>query len=199
MAGALFESRNALVRKQRPLLTAIQSVSRRFGLHPDTVQRYFDGLSKGSWVRNHTKFTSSTPPVVGLHQTVSFGKDQAEEFVGRGWHEGEPGGRWSSRETAEVFFTTTEEIQFLELSGHPYRTGDTVEFLINNEIMITMPFTRGEEVVLIAVESSCVNLLTIKVNNPTSPNKLGQSEDYRTLAFWLTSMKMTGSTSASSE
>lgn len=199
MAGDLFEARNALARHQRPILTAIQSLSRRFGFHPDTVERNFEGLSKGSWVRNHTKFTSSAPPVVELHQTVSFGKGEAEDFVGRGWHEAEPNGRWSSQETAEVFFATTDENQFLELSGHPFRTGDTVEFLINNEKMISRHFPVGEEVLLVPVKSCGVNLLTIRVKSPTSPSKLAQSEDARTLAFWLTSMRMTGSTSPSTD
>ncbi len=199
MAGELFEARKAVAWQQRPLLTAIQTISQKIGLHPDSVQRYFEGLSKGSWVLNHTKFTSETPPVVALHQTVSFGKDGAEKHIGRGWHVGEPNGRWSAQETAEIFFVTTGEDQFLELSGHPFRAGDTVEFSVNNKHVFAKPFPAGEDTVSIPIVSSGVNLLTITVEDPTSPNKLGQSTDNRTLAFWLTSMKMTGSSSVSSD
>ena len=199
MAGNLFEARIALARHKRPLLGAMQSISQRFGLHPDTLQRYFEGLSKGSWVRNHTDFTSGAPPVLAANEAISFGEEKAEGFVGRGWHEREPSGRWSSQETAEIFFATADENRCLELSGHPFRTGDLVEFSINSKKLASRPFPKGEEVFSLPVESSGINLLTIRVKMPTSPKKLGQSDDDRTLAFWLTSMKLTGAASASSD
>lgn len=199
MAGDLFKARNSLNRRRRPVLSVLQSIAQRFGIHPDTVQRSVEGLSKGSWVRNHTQFTSAAPPVVKSDQTIFFGNHEAEDFVGRGWHEGEPGGRWSSQETAEIFFATTDENQFLKLTGHPFRTGDTVDFSIANKKVMSRPFQADEEEFSLPVESTGDNLLTIRVKSPTSPKKLGQSEDDRTLAFWLTSIKLTGSTSASSD
>ena len=198
MAGNHFNAGIALARRRRPFLNMIQSLSEKFGVHPDTVQRYFDGLSNGSWVRNHQKLTSSNPPAIDLHQTVSFGTAKARNLLGRGWHKGEFGGRWSSQETAEVFFTATGKNQLLELSGYPFRTDDSVEFFINDKKVFTKSFSSGEEVFSVPVASTGAVVLTIRVKKPTSPNKLKVSKDTRILAFWLTSIKMTSADSTGS-
>ena len=74
-------------------------------------------------------------------------------------------------------FVTADENRVLKVSGHPFRSGDEVEFSINNETVLTRPSLDGEEEVSIPILSRSTNVLTINIQRPTSPIKLDQSED----------------------
>lgn len=189
MAGDLFVTQNLLKEYRRPLLAIAQRVGRTFSLHPDAVQRFFDGMKKGGWVDNHTKFTKNTPPELAPGQSVQFGTSDADDLVGPGWHNGEPSGRWSAQARADVIFYTTNENLSLELTGHSLRRDDQVDFLINGKPVLTASF-EDEQPLPIPVPDAGLCVLTIVVKNPTSPHALGLAEDSRVLGVHLSSVKL---------
>jgi len=197
MAGHLFDAQRALEKHRRPVLAGAQALSRKLGIHPDSVRRFFDGMKRGAWVDDHTKFTKSAPPTLGLDQTLSFSNSNTGDasdtgdMIGRGWHDREPSGRWSSQESAEINFSVTGENHVLAVSGHTLRPGDTVEFLVNRTPVLVEPFNDHEQVFLVPIAASGFTLLTIKVKNPQSPQDLGLSEDNRVLGFHLSAIRLT--------
>ncbi|SMX38595.1 glycosyltransferase family 2 protein [Maliponia aquimaris] len=190
MAGDLFETQNALKEHRRPLLAMAQRVGRSFGLHPDAVQRFFDGLKAGGWVDNHTRFTKSAPPVLAPDQTVHFGAGDADTLVGPGWHKGEPSGRWSSQERADIVFRTTQDNLTLELSGHSLRRDDRIGFLVNGKPVLTAAFQDATQPLSVPIAEAGLCVLTIVVRNPTSPHALGRGDDSRVLGLHLSKVKL---------
>jgi hypothetical protein len=190
MAGDLFVTQNMLKEHRRPFLAIAQRVGRTVGLHPDAVQRFFDGTKKGGWVDNHTKFTKNTPPVLVPGQKLQFGGSEADDLVGPGWHNGEPSGRWSAQARADVIFGTTKDNQSLELTGHSLRRDDPIDFLINGKPVLTASFEDETQPLAIPVAEAGLCVLTIVVTNPTSPHALGWAEDSRVLGVHLSSVKL---------
>lgn len=190
MAGDLFVTQNLLKEYRRPVLAIAQRVGRTFGLHPDAVQRFFDGTKKGGWVDNHTNFTKNTPPLLIPGQTLQFGASEADDLVGPGWHDGEPSGRWSGQARADVIFHTTEDNLALELTGHSLRRDDQVTFLINGKPVLTASFEDPAQPLRIPIAEVGLCVLTIVVKNPTSPQALGRAEDSRVLGVHLSSVKL---------
>jgi GT2 family glycosyltransferase len=102
-AARLVESR-AAVSRARPLRALIEKVLGKLGVHPRSVQGYFQGLAKGQLVGAHTRFTSAKPPELLLDEPVPAASEAADDFLGQGWHAREPHGRWTAGETADIFF-----------------------------------------------------------------------------------------------
>lgn len=197
MAGEAFGLRMKLEKFEHPIWSSLQAISGWFGVHPDSVRRFFGGMKRGSWVNNHTKFTKGSPPVLSQGQSISFGRANSKDLFGRGWHHAEQSFRWSSQENAELFFTTTEPNQVLEIFGQTLRENDDVEFLINGKSVLTSSCAEQELPLLVPVEASGHNVLTIVVRNPTSPLKLARSEDSRVLGFRINRLKLMVSTPSS--
>ncbi|BFM21078.1 glycosyltransferase family 2 protein [Gilvimarinus japonicus] len=187
MAGREYLWRQKLTRFQKPLLSFARHIAKKLGQHPDVFQRLIGGLGKGAWVKSHTKFTRGTPPVLEVGKLVPFSAAYAEEHVGLGWHHFEKEGAWSEFETAELFFSTEQDAQTIILSGYPFRHDDKVTFTLNSDLEHEVCFSGKPKNVAILIPKKGRHLLQVEIVNPTSPAKLGLSDDTRTLAFWLSS------------
>ena len=153
-------------------------------------------LAKGAWVESHKRLTSTTPPGPARSTLrLSLGDVSSEDLLGSGWHLGEANGRWTSGEAAEIFFSIaapgigSEKLQ-LELSGHPFRPGDRVTFMLNDSEPFAKTIGGADEVTEIAVPGPGTFHLSIAIEDPTSPQRLGQSDDRRVLGYWLSSLQL---------
>jgi glycosyltransferase involved in cell wall biosynthesis len=190
MAGEAVGSKRELEKYHHPIWSTLEAVSGWFGVHPDSVRRYFTGMTKGSTVNNHTKFTKGAAPVLSPGQLISFDGRNGKDLLGRGWHKPESGGRWSSQESAELVLTITEANQILEISGHPLREHDDVEILVNGKSVLTKSFTDQEQPLLVPVASAGHTIVTFIVRNPTSPQELGKSKNSKVLGFHIGWLKL---------
>jgi GT2 family glycosyltransferase len=187
--------RAALAGRVRPMRAITESVLEKLGVHPHSTRRFFEGLAKGAWVGNHTRFTSLKPPELHLNERIPVGSGAADDFLGRGWHLRELHGRWSSGEIAEIFFSVpTQEDDaenlLLEICGHPLRAGDKVTFTLNDDTPVTKTIGGADEVTAIALPGPGTFRLTIAIKDPTSPQSLGRSSDARILGYRLTWLRV---------
>jgi len=185
-ASELVRTKEALACRHRPLRALAAKALDRVGVHPDSLRRFLEGVAKGEWVGNHTRFTSK-PPALPLNEKIPMVGATAEAFLGRGWHVGEGQGRWTSATTAEIFFSRLQEDVencVLQICGHPLRAGDKVEFKLNS-LSIKRTLKGGDAVVSMELPAQQIFRLTITVKAPTSPMKLGISKDNRVLGYWL--------------
>ena len=194
-ASELVTMRTERARLVRPLRARMESALEKIGIHPSATQRYFEGLAKGGWVDSHKRFTSTPPPELSLNVCLSLGDVSSENFLGRGWHLGEATGRWTSGEVAEIFFSIPaqqidpEKLQ-LELCGHPFRPDDCVTFTLNDGEPLAKTIGGADEVTEIALPGPGTFHLSIAIEEPTSPQRLGQSDDRRVLGYWLSSLRL---------
>jgi hypothetical protein len=97
---------------------------------------------------------------------------------------------------ADLFFTVPvsdggSRSLVLELSGHPLRLGDDVEFRLNTGASITKKILSLNEVTRVPLPGPGSFHLTISVENPTSPKKTGAGSDERILGYCLNSLRLT--------
>ena len=188
--------RKQLARREHAVRSWLEGALQKFGVHPHSTQRFFEGLTKGEWVGNHTRFTSSMPPLLPLVAQTHIGDRTADAYLGRGWHGGEKKGRWTSGATAELFFTIPEEVAssrpcVLEICGYPLRDGDAVTFQINGEAPVTKDVSWANQIATINLPDAGAYRLTLSVEAPTSPFRLGDSNDRRILGFRLGWVRLT--------
>jgi glycosyltransferase involved in cell wall biosynthesis len=191
LAADLAEAR----RKNRRALTRLQRLVSALGVHPDSFNRLISGLKRGEWVNSHRRFTSK-PPELRFDRSIPFGAVAADDFAGSGWHLCEPHGRWTAGRVADLFFTVPisdrgSRSLVLELSGHPLRLGDDVEFRLNTGASITKKILSLNEVTRVPLPGPGSFHLTISVENPTSPKKTGAGSDERILGYCLNSLRLT--------
>jgi glycosyltransferase involved in cell wall biosynthesis len=191
-ASELVGIQAALASRVHPLRALMENVLEKLGVHPHSTQRYFEGLAKGKWVRNHTHFTASKPPELPLNAPLPVGSVVADNFLGRGWYSGEGRGRWTSAEIAEIFFTAPlhEGNLVLQICGHPSRAGDKVTFTLNDGPAVAKTIGGADEVTIVALQGTGTFHLTIAIEEPVSPQSLGQSGDPRVLGYWLTWLRI---------
>ena len=195
-ASALVEMREAMAGRARPLYRLVEETLENLGVHPHSLQHFFDGVAKGKWVRDHKRFTSKPRELI-LNDRLPFGTGAADDLLGRGWHAGEGHGRWTAAESAEVFFTTPAQQEdggklVLEICGHPLRMGDNVTFTLGDSPQVTKAIRGADEVTTIPVSASSAFQVTITVKDPSSPRSLGMSGDSRILGYWLTWLRVVG-------
>ena len=193
-AAKMVNLRAALARRTRPLRAVAERALGMLGIHPVSLQRYLDGISKGGWVGDHTQFTTK-PPELALDVRVSFGTGAGEEFLGRGWHPGEKRGCWTAEGTAELFFTTptpdnTESRLQLQICGHPLRLGDEVIFTLSDGTAVNKTVETINETTVIPLPGPGAVHLSITIKDPTSPLELKRSNDRRVLGYWLTGLRI---------
>jgi GT2 family glycosyltransferase len=73
----------------------------RLGLHPDAVRRLGQGLGKGRWVAQ-VFARGREAPLLAAETPVPTGPAAPPGLFAAGWHDPEPGGRWSSAALAEL-------------------------------------------------------------------------------------------------
>jgi hypothetical protein len=195
LAADLAETRRDLALKSRPVMARLERVAWALGVHPDSFNRVISGLTKGAWVNTHRRFTSK-PPELKFDHSIPFGAVAANDFVGNGWHVSDPHGRWTAGRMADVFFTVPvsdggSRSLVLELSGHPLRLGDDVEFRLSAGASITKKILSLNEVTSVPLPGPGSFHLTISLENPTSPKKMGAGSDERILGYCLSSMRLT--------
>jgi glycosyltransferase involved in cell wall biosynthesis len=181
-------------RKQRPsMLRVIDKWLAAAGIHPHAAERFFHGIGKGGFVADHRRFTQQ-PVQVAIGETVQLGVAAADEHLGRGWHGGEGGGRWSSSGLAEIFFSTPAAAEpgnhTLLLCGHPFRRPDTVAFAVTGTPVLTKVIEDAETIIRLPLAGTGAHRVTIEIASPTSPSKLQRSDDERTLGFWACWMRI---------
>ena len=168
------------------------SVLRRFGVHPVTVERLFEGTAKGDWIAEIRRFTGEAP-ALAPGQILYLGTSVAEPYLGRGWHRGEGKGRWTATGTAEILFSVAAggtETFALELAGHTLRLPETVAFALNGAPALSHHFERRRRWCACRFRCRCVRL-SITVPAPTSPSRLTGAPDPRTLGFWVSELRLT--------
>lgn len=194
-AAELVRIREALERRQHRPRVFMESLLARIGVHPHSAQRFLGGLGKGEWVAHHKQFTSAAP-ITQVNHVLPMGSSAADIFLGQGWHIGEVEGRWSSGPTAEIFFSTPEDEKSdslsLEVCGHPLRAGDSVTFKLDG-VSATEVLGDVDTVVSLHLKRRGSFRLTIAVDKPTSPHKLGNSMDTRILGYWLAWLRLSSS------
>jgi len=188
--------RKQLARQQHTVRSWLEGALQRFGVHPHSTQRFFEGTKKGEWVGRHMPFTSSMPPPLPFAAQTHIGDPTADAYLGRGWREGEDTGRWTSGATAELFFTIPGAVMSsrpcaLEIFGHPLRDGDAVTFQINGEAPITKDVFLADEIETIDLPNAAAYRLTLSIEAPTSPFRLGASNDRRILGYRLSWLRLT--------
>ena len=190
----LVRVRRGLAIHQRTIRPRAERILALLGVHPDAFNRWRAGLKKGTWVQNHKRFTSAPPSLLKGHR-VDFGNVEADEFAGKGWHLPERGGRWSSGETAELFFTVSEaektnEDLRLHICGHPLRLGDRVTFSLSDGTVVAQELNATNDATVLPIRSSGTFCLSISVKAPQSPETLNMNPDPRILGYWLSSICM---------
>lgn len=180
--------------RNRPVMSRVERVLDRLGVHPDAFQRWRSGLEKGGWVKAHTAFTSMAP-MISLNEEVSMAMGYAGAFLGKGWHDPEREGRWTSGRRAEIFFTLPEELAKsgdlrLAFRGHPLEPGAEVTFRASSGSALTKKIGGRDELVLLPVTGSGGLSVSIAVNSAKTPRELGINEDPRVLGYWLSSVKL---------
>jgi hypothetical protein len=78
----------------------------------------------------------------------------------------------------------------LEICGHPLRAGDKVTFRLNNGAPVNKTIGVADEVTAIPLPGPGTFQLTIAIEEPASPQSLGQSGDRRILGYWLTWLRI---------
>jgi hypothetical protein len=195
-ASELVRLRKALAQRENRWRTLIERAVEHVGIHPHSLQRFREGLARGKWVSNHTGFTASKPPELPLQTPLPIGNAGADVFLGRGWHAGEGRGRWSAAEVAEIFFTAPQYDGNLTLQifGHTLRGGDRVRFRLNGASEIIETSEGRDKVTIIPLSGKGAFHLTVSVDNPTSPQNLGQSGDSRVLGYWMSWLRIAPAT-----
>jgi hypothetical protein len=193
-ASELVVTRTAHAGRVRPLAVLMENVLEKIGVHPHSLQRYFEGLARGEWVGRHTRFTSK-PPELPLDLRIPVGSGTADDLLGRGWHSGEVHGRWTAAETAEIFFSVPPPegdpaSLVLEICGHPLRAGDLVTFTLNDATPVAKTIGAADEVTQIPLPGPGTFHLSIAIENPASPQSLGRSDDRRVLGYRLTWLRV---------
>lgn len=178
-----------LARRERPLQSLAERALARIGVHPTTTQALFSGVGKGEMVGKHRQFTSRPPPLP-IGQQVAVGKAAADGHVGRGWHMNDGKSRWTSAATSEILFSRPDDEpddipSSLEICGFPLRDEEAVTFRINSEQPVTTTMSRTERMATIDLPAADICRLTISIEAPTSPVKLGRSMDQRILGFCM--------------
>ena len=191
-SAELLRVRRGLAIHQRTLKPRVERVLALLGIHPDAFRRWRIGLKKGTWVQNHKRFTSAPPSLLKDHG-VDFGGLEADDFVGNGWHLPERGGRWSSGEIAELFFTVSEAEKAnddlsLHICGHPLRPGDSVTFSLSDGTTVVQELNAADNVTVLPIRSPGAFCLSISVKSPQSPDVLDMTPDPRVLGYWLSSL-----------
>lgn len=173
-------------RPHRRVLSLFSGLLARNGIHPHSAKRFLKGMGRGRFVVDHRRFTSE-PPQISPGAVVEWGTAAARDFLGRGWHAAESGGRWTAGDTAEIFFRLPPDRKggFLELRGHPLRRPQSVSFSLNDREPIRHVFEADETVMRLPIDFPGPFRLAITVEAPSSPYALGTSTDKRTLGFWI--------------
>jgi hypothetical protein len=133
------------------------------------------------------------PDRLAPNHIVRFGEATADRYLTDGWHSGDGAGRWTAGPNAEVVFQVdpADTGHALELTGHTLRHPGSATFVVNGKPSLTHRYYGREETVRIGLGTLHGNVrLTILVENPTSPQALGTSQDSRTLGLWVSSIRL---------
>ncbi|MFN2508277.1 MAG: glycosyltransferase [Chthoniobacterales bacterium] len=177
----------------RRFLARTLKLGRHVGLHPAAVQRWLEGQRKGQLVSRLRAYTAESPPL-DTGETLNLGQAAVADYLGGGWHPGEGSGRWTSRDSAELFMHLDDGSapRVLEVTGGTLRNGDEVVFSINGKRALVHRYASTGETVRLPLGSLSGNVrLTIFVEDPTSPSQLGSSTDERTMGMWVCSIRVT--------
>jgi hypothetical protein len=111
-------------RRRHPFRTLVERASKRLGIHPHSAERFLKRVGKGSWVKQHRRFTSEPPRIVD-DDALELGGEGLDLHLGKGWKAAGEGGRWTTGETAEIFFSVAPNggDRFAELSARLSQPG----------------------------------------------------------------------------
>jgi hypothetical protein len=191
-AAELVRLHTAQEQRKNPWRALLSRAAGRVGIHPHSLQRFWDGLARGKLVSIHTKYTTAKPPELPLLMPIPIGQAGAHGILGHGWHAGEGRGRWSAGEVAEIFFTapTYDGSLTLQICGRTLRSGDKVRFRVNSGPEIIEISEGRDKVTIIPLPGKGTFHLTVSVDKPTSPQNMGQSGDSRILGYWMSWLRI---------
>jgi glycosyltransferase involved in cell wall biosynthesis len=111
-------------RRRHPFRTLVERASKRLGIHPHSAGRFLRRVGKGSWVKQHRRFTSEPPRIVD-GGALELGGEGLDLHLGKGWRAAGKGGRWTTGATAEIFFSVAPNggDRFAELSARLSQPG----------------------------------------------------------------------------
>ena len=168
------------------------TIMQRIGLQPYVLRSWLVRRRKGDTVANWRTITMEADRLVP-GKVLRIGEAAADPYLMDGWHKRETSGRWTSGPTADVIFRVdpADIGHSLELTGHTLRHPGSATFLLNGKPSLTHRYYGREETIRIGLGTLHGNVrLTINVENPTSPQALGTSQDGRTLGLWVSSIRL---------
>ena len=103
-APELVRLRMSQRKRRHPFKALVEGCSMRLGIHPHAAERFLKRVGKGREFKNHRRFTRE-PPLVADGGAIELGSERVDLHLGTGWQKAEEGGRWTTGQPAEIFFS----------------------------------------------------------------------------------------------